>query len=398
MPSATRESSDPLEDFCRRRGKQSKACRARAAAASAVQLHTGSNASMPRSKKDSADYFEDFCQRRGQQSKFCRAQRRANKMAKKWEQASQSTEPMQRVGGSSCTWENGCCTQRPRARECRQASSLRPTAAAICARRGNESAAPLAASLWTRALSLPIFCSERQLQASGEWLRYLSFVYLSGTLSFPIDTRPFTMFYPGPLLPSAVASATVHRAEGVGIELADKPLFSHAIHHGARVVYVNAFGGAYTGRQMPGSRHYASGFADHALVEVRLRVGQVGRAGGPIQEQASRQAGRPAGRSKRASVPVLYDRSRCATAAVTGAPSASGCRSRRARASGTSSGAPSPSRTVPPRARTSSCRSTCARAGASPWGASSPRGGSSSRRCSACATPRARPATTRCST
>ena len=116
----------------------------------------------------------------------------------------------QRVGGSSCTWENGCCTQRPRARECRQASSLRPTAAAICARRGNESAAPLAASLWTRALSLPIFCSERQLQASGEWLRYLSFVYLPGTLSFPIDTRPFTMFYPGPLLPSAVASATQH--------------------------------------------------------------------------------------------------------------------------------------------------------------------------------------------
>lgn len=81
--------------------------------------------------------------------------------------------------------------------------------------RQNESAAPLAASLWTRVLSLPIFCSERQLQASGEWLRYLSFVYLSGTLSFPIDTRPFTMFYPGPLLPSAVASATVHRAEGV---------------------------------------------------------------------------------------------------------------------------------------------------------------------------------------
>ena len=270
MPSATRESSDPLEDFCRRRGKQSKACRARAAAATVVQLHAGNNASLPLSKKDSADYFEDFCQRRGQQSKVCRAQRRANTMAKKWEQASQSTPPMQRVGGSSCTWENGCCTQRPRARECRQASSLRPTAAAICARRGNESAAPLAASLWTRALSLPIFCSERQLQASGEWLRYLSFVYLSGTLSFPIDTRPFTMFYPGPLLPSAVASATVHRAEGVGIELADKPLFTHAIHHGTRVVYVNAFGGAYTGRQMPGSRYYASGFADHALVEVRL--------------------------------------------------------------------------------------------------------------------------------
>ena len=136
MPSATRESSDPLEDFCRRRGKQSKACRARAAAATVVQLHAGNNASLPLSKKDSADYFEDFCQRRGQQSKVCRAQRRANKMAKKWEQASQSTPPMQRVGGSSCTWENGCCTQRPRARECRQASSLRPTTAAICARRG----------------------------------------------------------------------------------------------------------------------------------------------------------------------------------------------------------------------------------------------------------------------
>ena len=272
MASATRTGSDAaLVDFCRRRGKQSKACRALwpVTAATVVQLQASSNASLPSSKEDSTDYFEDFCQRRGQQSKVCRAQRRANKVAKKREQASHSTQPTQRVGAGSCTWENGCCKQRPRARECRQVSSLRLTAAAICARHGNESAAPLAASLWTRALSLPIFCSDRQLQASGEWLRYLSFVYPWGTLAFPIDTRPFTMFYPGPLLPSSVATATVHRAEGVGIELADKPLFTHAIHHGTRIVYVNAFGGAYTGRQMPGSRYYASGFADHTLVEVR---------------------------------------------------------------------------------------------------------------------------------
>ena len=290
MASPARVSSDAaLEDFCRRRGKQSKACRALspATAATVAQPQASNNASLPSSKEDSSDYFEDFCQRRGQQSKVCRAQRRANKVAKKWEQASHSKQPTQRAGASSCTWENGCCAQRPRARECN-------TAAAVCARRGNESAAPLAASLWTRALSLPIFCNDRQLQASGEWLRYLGFVYPWGTLAFPIDTRPFTMFYPGPLLPSSVATATVHRAEGVGIELADKPLFTHAIHHGTRIVYVNAFGGAYTGRQMPGSRYYASGFADHALVEVRLRVGQIGPPDGPIHGQMSRQGDREA--------------------------------------------------------------------------------------------------------
>jgi hypothetical protein len=310
MASATRASSDTaLEDFCRRRGKQSKACQALwpVIAATVAQPQAGDNASLPSSKEDSSDYFADFCQRRGQQSKVCRAQRRAIKVAKKWEQASPSQQPTQRAGTNGCTWENGCCKQRPRARDCRQAPSPQPTAAAVCALHGNESAAPLAASLWTRALSLPIFCSDRQLQASGEWLHYLNFVYPWGNLAFPIDTRPFTMFYPGPLLPSSVATATVHRAERVGIELADKPLFTHAIHHGVRIVYVNAFGGAYTGRKMPGSRYYASGFADHALVEVRLRVGQIGPPDGPVHGQVGRQvagqAGSRAGRSI-ANVPI----------------------------------------------------------------------------------------------
>jgi predicted transglutaminase-like cysteine proteinase len=176
MASATRASSDTaLEDFCRRRGKQSKACQALwpVIAATVAQPQAGDNASLPSSKEDSSDYFADFCQRRGQQSKVCRAQRRAIKVAKKWEQASPSQQPTQRAGTNGCTWENGCCKQRPRARDCRQAPSPQPTAAAVCALHGNESAAPLAASLWTRALSLPIFCSDRQLQASGEWLHYL---------------------------------------------------------------------------------------------------------------------------------------------------------------------------------------------------------------------------------
>ena len=273
MTSATRARSDAaLEDFCQRRGKQSKACHV-------LWSRTAATAAQPQASDNSSDYFEDFCQRRGQQSKVCRAQRRANK------RASRSKELTQRAGASGCTWENGCCEQHPRPRECRQVS-LQPTAAAVCARRGNESDAPLAPSLWTRTLSLPIFCSDRQLQASREWLRYLSFVYPWGSLAFPIDTRPFTMFYPGPLLPSSVASATVHRTEGVGIELADKPLFTHAIHRGTRLIYVNAFGGAYTGRQMPGSRYYASGFGDDAIVEVRLRVDQIGPPGGLIHGQA----------------------------------------------------------------------------------------------------------------
>ena len=94
MASATRTGSDAaLVDFCRRRGKQSKACRALwpATAATVVQLQARNNASLPSSKEVSTGYFKEFCLRRGQQSKVCRAQRRAKKVAKKWEQASHST-------------------------------------------------------------------------------------------------------------------------------------------------------------------------------------------------------------------------------------------------------------------------------------------------------------------
>ena len=101
MTSATRASSDTaFEDFCRRRGKQSKACRALwpVIAATVAQPQASDKASLPSSKKDSSDYLADFCQRRGQQSKVCRAQRRAIKVAKKWEQASPSKQPTQRAG------------------------------------------------------------------------------------------------------------------------------------------------------------------------------------------------------------------------------------------------------------------------------------------------------------
>ena len=101
MTSATRASSDTaFEDFCRRRGKQSKACRALwpVIAATVAQSQAGDKASLPSSKKDSSSYLADFCQRRGQQSKVCRAQRRAIKVAKKWEQASPSKQPTQRAG------------------------------------------------------------------------------------------------------------------------------------------------------------------------------------------------------------------------------------------------------------------------------------------------------------
>ena len=74
MTSATRASSDTaFEDFCRRRGKQSKACRALwpVIAATVAQPQASDKASLPSSKKDSSDYLADFCQRRGQQSKVC---------------------------------------------------------------------------------------------------------------------------------------------------------------------------------------------------------------------------------------------------------------------------------------------------------------------------------------
>ena len=75
----------------------------------------------------------------------------------------------------------------------------------VCRSRATDQVAPRLPSKWNASLKMPVFCDARQLAADAEWRRYLDWVYSESSLTYPVDTRSFAIFYIGPQLPRAIA-------------------------------------------------------------------------------------------------------------------------------------------------------------------------------------------------